>query len=241
VPASAPVSRPFGINIATTVPENWAYAPYSTKYTASLFQTYYTHAAGAGSAAIKLVDPANANAAYVVVNGIANTVTNGTPFIAQWNLLTLVHTLLEAGSTTNTLRIQEQPRVEIESPTDITELDNPAIIPVKYSVQWARWDGLPYSQTGTFSEAENQLEYAILFSRDGGTTWLHVQDETQATPGVRPDPAYLIADAGNGDETFNWDVSSGFPEGTYQLRIDCFRTGASVHYAYHQTRLFIQR
>lgn len=241
VPASAPVSRPFRINANTTVAEHWSYAPYSTKYSASLFQTYYTHASGAGSAVVKLVDPANTDAAYVVVNGIANTVTNGTPFIAQWNLLTLVHTMLEAGTTTNSLRIQEQPRIEIEAPSDITELDNPSTIAVQYSVNWTRWDGLPYSQTGTFSENESELEYAVMYSRDGGTTWLHVQDETPATPGVRPDAAYLLADLGAGDETYDWDVSSGFPEGTYVLRVDCFRVGASVHYAYHQTRLFIRR
>lgn len=245
-PASAPISRPFRINAATTVAEHWNFAPYSGagvayRNTASIYQTYYSHASGSGSAVVKLVDPAGTNAAYIVVNGIANTVTNGTPFIAQWNLLALVHTLLEAGSTTNTLRIQEQPRVEIESPTDITELDDPATIAVQYSVDWTRWDGLPYTATGTFSENESELEYAVLFSRDGGTTWLHVQDESVATPGVRPDSAYLIADAGAGNETYDWDVSSGFPEGTYMLRVDCFRQGASVHYAYHQTRLFIQR
>ena len=66
--------------------------------------------------------------------------------------------------------------------------------------------------------------------------------DTPATPGERPeDPSYLVADAGAGLETFTWDVSVGYPEAGYVLRIDCFRQGAQVHYAYHQTRLFIQR
>lgn len=241
VPASVPVTRPFRINVATTVPEHWNFAPYTTRYSASLYQTYYTHASGSGSAVVKLVDPTNTNAAYVVVNGIANTVTNGTPFIAQWNLLALVHTLLEAGSTANTLRIKEQPRVEIESPTDITELIDPATIPVQYSIEWARWDGLPYTATGTFGESETELEYSILYSRDGGTTWAHIQDDTPALAGVRPAAGYLLPDGGAGNETYVWNVASGFPEGTYVLRVDCYRVGASVHYAYHQTRLFIQR
>lgn len=242
VPATAPITRPFTINAAMSpMPDHFSAAAYSAKCTASIFRTYYTHPSGQGSAVVKLVNNANTGAAYIVVNGIANTVTNGTSFIAQWNLLTLVHTMLEAGSTTNTFRIQEQPRIEIKAPTDITELPNPATIQVQYGVTWKRWDGLPYSQTGTFAESEAQLQYAISYSRDGGNTWLHIQDDTVATPGVLPAAPYLLNDLGTGDETFNWDVSSGYPEGTYQLRIDCFRIGANVHYAYHQTRLYIQR
>jgi len=249
VPTSAPISRPFSLTASTSVAEHFNTAPYANtttpaatnRFTASVYQSYYSHASGQGSAAVKLVNPAGSAAAYIVVNGISNAVTNGTPFIAQWNLLTILHTLLEAGNTSNSLRIEEQPRVEIESPTDITELINPATIPVQIGVSWTRWDGLPYAQTGTFGESEGSLEYAVLYSRDAGQTWLHVQDDSAATPGTRPDSAYLLADMGTGDEVYDWDVSAGFPEGAYQLRVECYRTGAACHYAYHQTRLFIQR
>jgi hypothetical protein len=247
VPTSVPITRPFRINASTTVAEHWNHEPYANvgatinRYSASIFQTYYSHSAGSGSAVVKLVDPSNTSAAYIVVNGIANTVTNGTTFITQFNLLALVHTMLEAGRTTNTFRIKEQPRVEIESPTDITELANPTQIDVQLAIDWVRWDGLPYTATGTFSESESELEYALLYSRDAGGTWLHVQDDSPATPGTRPDSAYMIADAGAGNETYPWDVATGFPEGTYMLRVECYRVGASSHYAYHQTRLFIQR
>jgi hypothetical protein len=244
-PTSAPISRPFRINVASGVAEHWNHPPYASspgRYTATTFKTYYSHSAGAGSAAIKLVDPTNTNAAYVVVNGISNAVTNGTSFIAEYTLLSLLHTMLEAGSTTNTLRIQQQPRVEIESPTAISELENPSKIDVQYGVEWRRWDGLPYSQTGTFSESESQLEYVIHVSRDGGDTWTYVQDDTPSVPGTRPSSAtYLLPDLGAGPETYEWDVSTDYPEGVYRLRIDCFRTGAQQHYAYHQTSLFIQR
>jgi hypothetical protein len=206
-----------------------------------LYRQYYSHAGGSGSALIKLLNPTGTEAAYINVNGISNAVDNGTTFIAQYTLLTLVHSMLEAGSTTNTMRIQQLPRVEIQTPTNITELNNPMSIPVQWDVAWCRWDGLPYSQTGTFGENESELEYVLMYSRDGGRTWLHL-DDTPATPGERPDdPSYLVADAGAGLETFNWDVSVGYPEASYVLRIDCFRQGAQVHFAYHQTRLFIQR
>jgi hypothetical protein len=243
VPALAPVSRPFRLtNPSGGLGEHWNFAPYTARNTASMLRQYYSHAGGSGSALIKLVDSTNTGAAYINVNGISNAVDNGTTFIAQYTVLSLVHSMLEAGSTTNTLRIQELPRIEIQTPTNITELDNPMTIPVQWDVAWCRWDGLPYTQTGTFAETESELEYVLMFSRDGGRTWLHVRDGTPATPGTRPaDSGLLFADAGAGIETFDWDVSVGFPEASYILRIDCFRQGAEVHYAYHQTRLFIQR
>ena len=51
-----------------------------------------------------------------------------------------------------------------------------------------------------------------------------------------------MADANVGGEIYSWPVpASQFPEGSYLLRIDCYRQGAQVHYAYHQTKIFIQR
>ncbi|MBL8753320.1 MAG: hypothetical protein JNK15_08475 [Planctomycetes bacterium] len=243
VPSPAPFTRPFKINMATGVAQHWSYAPYDTKNNGTIYKEYYKSGTDLGSAVVKLANSTNTNAAYVVVNGISNAVDNGTTFIAKYSLLTLVHTLFEAGATSNTMRIKQLPRMEIESPTDITELENPSTIEIQYGVQWLRWDGLPYASTGTFTESESDLRYVIQYSRDGGTTWLYVQDDTTATPGELPtDTAYIVDDAGAGVETFDWEVPvDDFPEGTYMLRIDCFRNGAQVHYSTHQTRLFIQR
>src|SRR5690606_6204145 len=123
-------------------------------------------------------------------------VDNGTTFIAKFSVLSLVHSFFEAGSTTNTLRIPQPPRLEIEAPTDITELLDPATIDVQFGVDWTRWDGSPYTATGTFSEDELQLEYVLMYSNDGGSTWRYMQDDTIATPGERPSSTYLVADAG---------------------------------------------
>ena len=99
-----------------------------------------------------------------------------------------------------------------------------------------------FAATGTFNEAESQLEYALMYSNDGGATWFHCQDDTVATPGTRPDSAYLEPDSSVGAETYNWSVPlATFPEGSYLLRIDCFRQGAQVHYSFHKTKIFIQR
>ncbi|MBX3462016.1 MAG: prepilin-type N-terminal cleavage/methylation domain-containing protein [Planctomycetes bacterium] len=242
MPSGAPITRPFGLNWSGGTGEHWSYTPYTSRYSGSLYRTYYTHASGIGSGLVKLVDSGNTSAAYVVVNGISNAVDNGTTFIAKFAVLSLVHSFFEAGSTTNTLRIPQLARLEIESPTDITELLAPSVIDVQYSVDWTRWDGGPYAATGSYSEDESQLEYVLMYSNDGGAHWYHMQDDSPATPGERPASTYLLPDSGAGTETYSWSVPSAvFPQGSYLLRIDCYRQGAQVHYSFHKTKIFIQR
>ncbi|MEO6594718.1 MAG: hypothetical protein ABIP94_08185 [Planctomycetota bacterium] len=243
MPTAAPITRPFGLTLAGSTGEEFSYAPYSTKYKASLFRTYYTHAAGTGSGLVKLVDPGNTTAAYVVVNGISNAVENGTTFISKFAVLSLVHSFFEAGSTSNTFRIPQLPRLEIESPTDITELNDPSTIQIQYAVSWTRWDGVPYAASGTYAENESLLQYVIMYSNDGGANWYYAQDNTVATPGERPtNSTYIVNDLAVGNEVFDWSVPSvTFPEGSYTLRVDCYRQGAQVHYSYHKAKIFIQR
>lgn len=243
MPSTAPVSRPWSLTVSGSGGDHWNSPPYSTRYTASVYETYYTHSAGIGSGLVKLTNPANSSAGYIVVNGIDKAVTSGTTFIAKWAVLSLAHSFFEAGDSSNSLRIPQLARVEIASPTDITELNNPDDIEVLFGTTWTRWDGQPYTQTGTFVEDESQLEYSITYSNDNGTTWRFVQDDSIASIGARPDDnMYLIADAGTGDETYNWGVpSASFPEGSYLLRVECYRLGAQVHYAWHQNKIFIQR
>ncbi|MFN3241810.1 MAG: hypothetical protein ACE37K_09895 [Planctomycetota bacterium] len=243
MPSSAPISRPFQLNYGGSGGSHWNFAPYSTRYTGSLYQTYYTHGSGTGSGLIKLENPGGTSAGYVVVNGIDKVVESGTSFIAKWAVLSLVHSYLEAGDTGNTLRIKQMPRVEIESPTDITELNNPTDIDVLFGIDWVRWDGQPYTQTGTFAEDENEMEYVLMYSNDNGGSYYYMQDNALATPGERPSSAiHIESDNSAGDESYTWSVPvADFPEGSYLLRIECFRQGAQVHYAWHQTRIYIQR
>lgn len=243
MPETAPVSRPFQLNYGGTGGSHWNYAPYTTRYTGSIFETYYTHSAGTGSGLIKLENPGSTSAGYIVVNGIDKVVESGTSFIAKWAVLSLVHSYLEAGDTGNTLRIKQMPRVEIESPTDITELSNPSDIDILFGIDWTRWDGQPYTQTGTFAEDESELEYVLMYSNDNGVNYYYVQDNALATPGERPtNSMHIESDNAAGDESYEWSVPvEDFPEGSYLLRIECFRQGAQVHYAWHQNRIYIQR
>ncbi|MEQ1632691.1 MAG: hypothetical protein ABL997_09985 [Planctomycetota bacterium] len=247
MPAVAPISRPFGVatNGTGTTGTEWALGPYSTeRFSGTLFRTYFTHPGGqTGSGLVKVVNPGNTDAAYVVVNGFDNTIASGSTFIAKFAVLSLVHSYFEAGSTTNTLRIKQPPRVEILAPTDISELLDPANVDIVLSTDWTRWDSVTYTQTGSYSEDEAELQYVLMYSTDRGATWRYVQDDTVAEAGVRPtDPAYLIDDQTAGDEVFTWELlDSEFPQGSYYLRAECYRQGASLHYSYHQTKLFVQR
>lgn len=247
MPVSAPISRPFAVatNTDGTVGDEYSLPPYSTaRYSASLFKTYYNHPTGAtGSGLVKLSDPTGTSSAYVVVNGIDRTVESGSSFIAKFAVLSLVHSFFESGVTTNTNRIKQPPRVEITSPTDISELNNPASINVQYDVHWTRWDGLPYTSSGSYSESEAELEYAVLYSRDGGISWLYADDDSPAKLGERPaDPGLLHADAVSGTETFSWSTPmASFPEGSYLVLVECFRIGSPIHFSYHKAKFFIAR
>ncbi|MCC6673164.1 MAG: hypothetical protein IT458_19010 [Planctomycetes bacterium] len=249
VPTIANISRPFRLNTNASggVGPEWAYTPYSTnRYVGSIVRTYYNHATGAqGSSLVKLQNPAATAAAYILVNGLDKTVDTGSAFIARYALISLVHSFFEGGTATVTNRIKMPPRVQIESPTEITELINPSSIPVQWDIDWMRWDGLKYTgnTSGTFAETEAEVEYVLYYSRDLGQTWLHIQDGTQGTPGVKPaNPGYVLGDSAAGPETFNWDVSdSQFVEGSYLLRIEAYRTNQALHYSQHQVKIYINR
>ncbi|MFM1873886.1 MAG: hypothetical protein RL398_3308 [Planctomycetota bacterium] len=244
MPTSATISRPFTLTGSGMNAEHWSFSPYSSqRFTASLFSTYYSATGGTGSGVVKLVQNGGGAASYVVVNGIDRAIENGTSLIAQFACLSLLHTFLDAGRNGNSYRIQQLPRVEIKSPTDITELVDPSQIEVQYGISWTRWDGLPYTATGSFGEDEDELQYVLSYSSDGGTTWYSMETNEPVTPSKRPDNASLLrADRRNGDESYVWGVPSGqFPDGGYLINVDCFRDGAQQHYAWHRTKIYIQR
>ena len=95
----------------------------------------------------------------------------------------------------------------------------------------------------------NNIAYVLLYSRDGGSTWLNMKDESAATPGVLPlnaalvaDPAKTVADAATGDESWAWSTPKAtFPEGTYVFRVESYRKSEPLHYAYHQEKIYVNR
>ena len=251
IPTQAPINRPWTVNSAASGPDETNFAPYtSSRCTANIIKTYYDHpnSGETGSGLVELVNNANTDAAYIVVNGISNAVASGSSFIAKYSLLTMVQSFLEVGDTSLAHRIKMPPRAEIQAPTEITELDNPADIDVQWDVFWVRWDGQPYTSStlSGFTESEAELEYVVMYSRDNGTTWAHCEDNTLATPGTKPtSPTVLFPDSGAGAETYNWKTpgtgTGAFPEGSYLLRVETYRNNQALHYSQHQVKIYIAR
>lgn len=82
-----------------------------------------------------------------------------------------------------------------------------------------------------------------MYSRDNGATWLICNRDVVVTPGELPnDPLLIQPDSGIGPEVVRWAVpEASFPQGTYLVRVECYRRGLRLHYAQHQVRVFIQR
>ena len=88
----------------------------------------------------------------------------------------------------------------------------------------------------SFSETTPTF-YTVMYSDDGGATWKHPQDGSAATPGVRPSTTYRQTTT-----TYNLATPAGnFPKGSYLLRVEAYRDDVNLHYANHQTKVFIKR
>ena len=185
----------------------------------------------------------NKDTAFIVVNGLSPTGTAGVAFIARWSFLSLVQSFMEAGLTQiagapDPSRVRELPCVTITAPNDSIDINDPTTLNVTWTAEWKRWDGLPYTPAypANFKE-DTPVRFALLYSRDNGRTWRHMQDETAATPGVRPADALLTTAT-----SYTWNVpAGGFPKGNYLIRIEAYRDGYALHYAFHQYRAFIKR
>jgi len=137
------------------------------------------------------------------------------------------------------------------APTIVTELTNPAAIPVQLHVEWERWDGLKYtaSYPTTYAQPENELVYVLMYSRDGGDNWLNMRDDSPIESGdlpwiagVGPDPTKTVPDAGPGDQLWVWPTPPArFPEGTYMIRVEAHRRTEALHYAMHQEKIYVNR
>ncbi|MCA8970327.1 MAG: hypothetical protein KDC95_11100, partial [Planctomycetes bacterium] len=247
MPVSAPINRPFHINLDHDgwVGDDFWYTAEFPHFTASIEQTYYAKGSLKGSALVGLTDPSGRHTGHIVVNGLSQTVESGSGFIAKYATLSLLHSFFEAGNPALANALTPLPKVEVLFPTEISELSNPTSISVQYGVEWRRWDGRKYASSfsNSYTGDESRLDYVIMYSRDGGQTWLYVQDDTAAVPGKRPSSGtYIVADGGSGDESYPWSVPSDrFAEGTYIIRVEAYRQSESMHYSFHQSSFYLQR
>jgi hypothetical protein len=255
VPNRARISRPFDLTTSASVAPDFNVTSVYPRFSASIVARYFDHDSSGweGSALIRLDGPdqtdhlCHGKTAFIVMNGIDRTTETGSAFIAKYSLLTLVHSFFEAGSESVDagVRFNQLPRVIIRSPTDVTSLDDPKTIDIKWDVNWERWDGQKYTEDTSTEYAldESGLEYVLMYSPDNGVTWLHMIDDSVANPGTKPEDASVrFADEGTGQEKWVWSVDPEvFKEGSYLIRIDTYRQGEILHYAQHSEKIYIDR
>ena len=255
-PATADISRPFSLASSGSggVGDEFNFTDSYPRFSAELVGPFYDHEQGTiGSGLVRLQEPGpKPRGGYIVVNGLDKTVDSGTSFIARYSIVSLLHGFFEAGLPGSPNRVAQLPQVEITWPTLVTELISPVNLLLTWEANWTRWDGLPYTgaYTAGFKEAESDLVYVLLYSRDNGTTWLNLLDESPAQLGEmprnaagEPDPARTLADRSPGaEETWLWDTPAGsFPKGSYKVRIEVHRQGERSHYAMHMEKIYVDR
>ncbi len=256
LPTTAPISRPFNLSISYSggVGDEFAYNDSYPRFSAQLVRRYYDHQSSGlvGSGLVRLREPGlDPRGGYIVINGIDRTTESGTSFIARYSLLSLVHSFFGSGLPSTLNRIRQLPRVQILSPTLITELDDPATIEVRWRTEWTRWDGKKYttSYPNGFSESTAALAYVPMVSKDNGKTWVSMLDGGDVTPGTMPwidgvgrDPDKTLLDTNAGDEVLTWNTPSGdMPKGSYLIRIEAFRLDESLHYTQHMEKIYVNR
>ncbi len=256
LPNRAAISRPFALNVNYdgSVGDEFSFTTEFPRFSASVVRRFFDHELGTiGSALVRLRAPGtNPRGGYVVVNGLDRTIESGSAFIARYSMLSLIHSYF-AGGVSDPNRIRQLPRVQIRTPTLLTEIDSPSTIPVSWSIQWRRWDGLKYTTNypDDFAENEADLIYVLSYSKDGGATWLNMMDESPATLGElpwdddagTPDASRTLVDsAPAADETYLWDTPAAkLPKGSYRIRVEAYRRTEPLHYAQHMEKIYVNR
>lgn len=244
IPTTVEINRPFNVNLSGSGGTPTHYQDdiyYPGTLTGTAINHFYDHDTSSllGSSMIALKGSEGDDNAFVVVNGIAQTNRTGSAFMGRWAFLTLIQGFLAAGQHTSADRIPQVPRVEITSPNDITDLDDPSSISIQWTTEWLRWDGRAYtsSYSSSFTESAS-VSYAVMYSTDNGKTWKFVQDDTTASPGERPASSSHLETG----SSYTWSTpSSKFPKGNYLIRVEAYRDDRELHYAQHQRRVYIKR
>ncbi len=248
LPTRADIGSPFRIDDKGAKPPHWFHEPYlGTRGKVRVLKEYYDHPkVRYGAGLLELTDQAGIDSGFLVINGISRSSEWGTDSITRFAVLSMLHSYFEVGMSGLPSRPLMPPRLEIESPTLLSELDDPSSISIRYDIEWKRWDGPPYlaSVSTGFVEDESQIYYALYYSRDMGRTWRYIQDDSIALISTQPeDPAHRVADGNpKAPETYTWSTPAArFPQGSYLLRVEAYREGQALHYSQHTTQCYIDR
>jgi hypothetical protein len=249
MPAKLTASRPFKLDYGSRYPNEWNMSEYSAvRNTTAMPKTFYSNdSSRQGNALVSLRSATNPRMnltsndyGFFIMSGLDRGVNSGEAFLGRLSVISLINGLMNSGIPGTDGRIHQLPRLEITSPSEVDSLQDPTIIPIAWETEWLRWDDEKYltGYPDGFSESDD-LVFAVKYSIDSGATWRYMQDDTACLTGVRPDTSHECSSA----DHYGWDVSNSgaFPEGSYIIRTEVFREDFSLHYSYHQRRIFIQR
>jgi hypothetical protein len=245
--ASINAWRPFTITNTSspTYPPEWNNSYYSNTRTAlsipsinSNSRIYYTSKNASSnynsSAVIKVTQ--GSNTFYDVVSGLSIEDDFGTSDMGKSVLISMLQAFIDGGMYSGQDQISQVPLTSISNPTNASAFPNPSSISTEWSSSWVGWDGNPYTSDYpnpyTTDPENGKLLYSLKYSNDSGQTWKYCSDNTPTSLGARD------ASHTSSSTSYSWPVS-GFPKGTYLLRVECYRQDLILHYAYDQIQIQI--
>jgi prepilin-type N-terminal cleavage/methylation domain-containing protein len=212
---------------------------------------FYLQGGNLASALISVREPLSNNVSFVIDNGLSPAGTSGQAFIARWSFLTLIHGFLTGGlysdagcgTPCNTQFIHQVPRVNITYPSVTDDLLDKDYLDITWNTTWKRWDGSDYTPSYTSATYTDGVgfNYFGMYSIDNGKTWRYMNTDNPATPG-KPGTGSDIVPSSTSPLKIHWlTPAASFPQGTYIIRLECYRTDRDLHYSYHQFQAFMRR
>lgn len=196
---------------------------------------------------VRMADPANSSRlAHVVLDGTLRRLNTSYPSDTARLYAQSIWSYLRAGESDlpGPQRTQPPPTLTITSP-EPKVYQNPASIPVTFTLNWTWPDGKTYTDAypNTYASADPVVVngYYLIMSEGNGMDYRYYP--IQGGGGWQmsytyfwPWPAKAIA------SPYNWNVS-GLPTGDYTLVLYAFPTGSprNPSYGFHRVRFSIQR
>lgn len=190
------------------------------------------------TALIRMKDPGNpARMGYVIPNGNAFNYIAPDQCEAMEGLM-LVNTSYEMANPSVNIGARADPvaSVVITEPVNNQEFTDPTAIDVKWTVDWKRFDGSPYTPDFPAAYAfGGPVTFNLVYtSSTSFNVWRNAATHARGFAGRK-------ASANNVTSPFVWNVPVGdVPAGRYVLRVEAY-TGSPQRYGYHEIWVEIKR
>ncbi len=185
-----------------------------------------------------------ARGAATLVLWTANAGPQGSRDHAYESLLLGLRALHAASKPAVSPKVAQVPRLQILEPKAGTLVVDPTSMTLRWSTEWLRYDGEPYTELHTPNAGgdESGLVYRAMWSLDQGATWLSATTGEAALVGEYPeDVDERLVDSGEGSESFTFALPDDTPQTELLLAVEAWRAATRSHHASHQTRVHVRR